>query len=157
MAQGDCPDQWRILLGLCGWGPGQLESELKGIHPWKPENSWCTARPDTELVFGFAEWVLDVFPYARQISIAAHPPGTQIRTHVDSDNYFKIHIPLIANDCSYFVFNNEKFAMKPGKMYLVNTAVPHSTSNEGNTTRVHLFFKVPVDKVKEIVNSSSLF
>jgi hypothetical protein len=47
--------------------------------------------------------------------------------------------------------------MKPGKMYLVNTAVPHSTHNEGNTTRVHLFFKVPIDKVKEIVNNSSLF
>ena len=52
LAQGDCPDQWRILLGLCGWVPNQLESELKGTHPWKPENSWCTARPDIELVFG---------------------------------------------------------------------------------------------------------
>jgi aspartyl/asparaginyl beta-hydroxylase (cupin superfamily) len=96
-------------------------------------------------VFGFAEWLLEQFPYARQMSIAAHPPGTMIRTHVDTDTWLKIHIPLVTTNNSYFVFADEKFAMKPGNMYLVNTAVPHSTSNEGGRTRIHLFFKIPAD------------
>jgi putative transcriptional regulator len=52
MAQGDCPEHWRIFLGLCGWAPGQLDGEVNGIDPWKQESSWCIARPDTELVFG---------------------------------------------------------------------------------------------------------
>jgi len=146
------------IKGVYGWGiQSNLEDLSMPCPPYNIHKSGSNVYRNTSLVFGFAEWILDVFPYARQISIAAHPPGTRIRTHVDSDNYFKIHIPLIANDSSYFIFDGEQFSMKPGKMYLVNTAVPHSTSNEGNTTRVHLFFKVPIDKVKEIVNNSSLF
>jgi mannose-6-phosphate isomerase-like protein (cupin superfamily) len=146
------------IKGVYGWG---IQSNLKDLSiPCPPYNIHKQGQEEyknTQLVFGFAEWLLDVFPYARQLSMAAHPPGTQIRTHVDSDTYFKIHIPLVINDSSYFIFDNEQFVMKPGKMYLVNTAVPHSTINKGTTTRVHLFFKVPIDKVDEIVNSSRLF
>ena len=51
LAMGDTPSQWRLFLGLCGWAPGQLEQELKGQHPFKHENSWLIANPDTGLVF----------------------------------------------------------------------------------------------------------
>lgn len=142
------------INGVYGWG---IQSNLADLSipcpPYNIHKQGSDVYRNTELVFGFAEWILDVFPYARQISIAGHPPGTKIRTHIDSDNYFKIHIPLVANDASFFIFDNQKFVMKPGKIYLVNTSVPHSTSNDGTTTRIHLFFKVPLDKVQEIVNS----
>lgn len=52
LADGDCPRQWRIFLGMCGWGHNQLRSEIQGIHPWKHEHSWCTATATEELVFG---------------------------------------------------------------------------------------------------------
>jgi putative transcriptional regulator len=50
--RGDTPEQWRLFLGMAGWGPGQLLSEIKGIPPWQENNSWCTAHSDLELVFG---------------------------------------------------------------------------------------------------------
>jgi putative transcriptional regulator len=51
MAMGDLPKQWRLMLGLCGWGHNQLEGEIKGDPPWKQENSWCLANANLELVF----------------------------------------------------------------------------------------------------------
>jgi putative transcriptional regulator len=52
LSMGDAPYQWRIFLGMAGWAPKQLISEIKGIEPWQESNSWCTAKSDLELVFG---------------------------------------------------------------------------------------------------------
>lgn len=52
LAMGDCPSRWRIFLGMCGWGPGQLIGEIKGDPPWSHITSWCTATSDLDLVFG---------------------------------------------------------------------------------------------------------
>lgn len=38
------PTQYLVTLGYAGWGPGQLEEELK-------ENAWLTAPADTEILF----------------------------------------------------------------------------------------------------------
>lgn len=134
------------IAGVYGWG---IQSNLANLSepcpPYNIHKDRTKEYRNTPLVFGFAEWLLEKFPNARQMSIAAHPPGTKIRTHTDTDTWFKIHIPLISTDNSYFIFDNQQFAMKPGKMYLVNTAVPHSTSNDGDITRIHLFFKIPAD------------
>ena len=134
------------IAGVYGWGiQSNLADLTKPCPPYNIHKERTNEYRNTPLVFGFAEWLLEQFPYARQMSIAAHPPGTMIRTHTDTDTWFKIHIPLTSTDNSYFVFADEKFIMKPGNMYLVNTAVPHSTSNEGDRTRIHLFFKIPAD------------
>jgi putative transcriptional regulator len=52
LAAGDHPARWRLFLGMCGWGPNQLQNEIKGIQPSKHELSWLTAKYDEELVFG---------------------------------------------------------------------------------------------------------
>ena len=52
LAEGDTPNRWRIFLGMAGWAPKQLISEIKGIPPWDQNNSWCTAKSDIDLAFG---------------------------------------------------------------------------------------------------------
>ena len=134
------------IIGVYGWG---IQSNLSDLTvPCPPYNIHKQSSDEyhnTELVFGFAEWLLEQFPYARQMGIAAHPPGTKLKTHVDTDTWFKIHIPLISTNNSYFIFDGEKFVMEPGRMYFVNTSVPHSTSNEGDGIRIHLLFKIPAN------------
>ncbi len=45
MAAGDGPRQSLLALGYAGWGPGQLDSEIKA-------NGWLHVAPDTDLLFG---------------------------------------------------------------------------------------------------------
>ena len=51
LAAGDTPKEWRLFLGMCGWSPGQLLGEIKGISPWKSNTSWCYCTSDAEMVF----------------------------------------------------------------------------------------------------------
>jgi putative transcriptional regulator len=44
IASDECPARCRLALGYSGWGPLQLESELK-------ENVWLVAEADSEIVF----------------------------------------------------------------------------------------------------------
>lgn len=52
LALGDRPKLWRMFLGVCGWSPNQLVSEIKGTPPFEHSVSWCTANSDLDLVFG---------------------------------------------------------------------------------------------------------
>ena len=52
IAMGDCPNHWRLFVGLCQWAPDQLESELKGRHPYNHDFSWLTATPHRNSIFG---------------------------------------------------------------------------------------------------------
>jgi putative transcriptional regulator len=45
LASGTGPRQALLILGYAGWGPGQLETEIKA-------NSWFTASADKSIVFG---------------------------------------------------------------------------------------------------------
>lgn len=47
------PEKYRVFLGACTWGPGQLEGELLGESPWTHEHRWLTAPAMESIVFGF--------------------------------------------------------------------------------------------------------
>jgi aspartyl/asparaginyl beta-hydroxylase (cupin superfamily) len=110
----------------------------------------------TDLIFGFARKVIKAFPDVRQTVIAGHPPGTRIDMHVDNDEFVKIHIPIKANDKSYFKFEDESFVLEEGHAYLINTALPHGVENEGDTDRVHFIFKLHKDDIDLILNREYL-
>ena len=44
MAKGEGPDRAILSLGYAGWGPGQLESEIKN-------NSWFSTPTDMDIIF----------------------------------------------------------------------------------------------------------
>jgi hypothetical protein len=143
--------QKHSIDGVYGWG---IQSNLEDLNvpcpPYNVHKNGSDNYRDTPLVFGFADLIRAKIPYSRQLSIAAHPPGTKINLHTDSDTYLKIHMPIKTNDKAYFNFEDNQFVLQPGKMYLVNTNKLHGTSNEGDTYRTHLFFKIPADKIDEI-------
>lgn len=43
IADGDYPDYFRVFTGFAAWGVGQLDMELAGRQPWRPESSWLVA------------------------------------------------------------------------------------------------------------------
>lgn len=149
--------QKHSIDGVYGWG---IQSNLEDLNipcpPYNVHKNGSDNYRDTPLVFGFADLIRTKIPYSRQLSIAAHPPGTKINLHTDSDTYLKIHIPIKTNDKAYFNFEDTQFVLQPGKMYLVNTNKLHGTSNEGDTYRTHLFFKIPADKIDEITRMEVL-
>lgn len=144
------------ISGVYGWG---VQSNLPDLNqpcpPYHVHKGGNNDYRDTALVFGFINKIKSVFPQARQISIAAHPQGTKIRRHKDSSAYYKIHVPITSNDKAWFIFDEKTFVLKPGKFYLINTDKEHSTYNEGESIRTHLFFKVPVKDVDNLLNISA--
>ncbi|TNJ47627.1 YqgE/AlgH family protein [Phaeobacter sp. B1627] len=44
IAEGCGPQQYLVMLGYAGWGPGQLEAEIA-------QNGWLTAESDPEMIF----------------------------------------------------------------------------------------------------------
>jgi putative transcriptional regulator len=49
---GGCgPEQYRIICGLSAWGPGQLEGEMKGEHPWTQQHQWLSIPATVENIF----------------------------------------------------------------------------------------------------------
>lgn len=106
----------------------------------------------TPLDFGIIEDFKDMFPFAHGFSIATHPPGTFINTHVDSDDWIKIHVPITTCDDSVFYFEDNEYHMPAdGSMYLINTMIPHGTNNRGTGTRAHMIFKIAASDADKVL------
>lgn len=116
------------------------------------ENDDC--RVPTEMIFGLAEKIIQQFPEVRQLGISGHPPGTRIDLHPDNDEFLKIHIPIKTNPLAWFYFEDEKFNLEEGKVYLINTTVLHGTLNNGPTDRIHLIFKFPLRLMNVILDKN---
>lgn len=132
-----------------------------GPYHWPGEDtSQFNNRYDTptEMVFGFAQRILELFPEAKQMNLTTHAPGTSIAFHIDSEleleDHYKIHLPIETNSGSFFQFEGQEFNLELGHAYLVNTGIPHGTDNRGTTERAHLIFKIPVRTVTEILNTA---
>jgi putative transcriptional regulator len=53
LALGHVPAYWRLFAGVCSWQAGQLDLELKGIAPYRPENSWLTCKPNDNIIYNY--------------------------------------------------------------------------------------------------------
>lgn len=53
MSAGDQPVYWKMCLGVAAWQPGQLQLELNGKFPYRPENSWLMAEPNDSIMFEY--------------------------------------------------------------------------------------------------------
>ena len=130
--------------------------ELENIDFSKDVNDFYFSKPQKKYMTGFLIDLVDTLGYEclRQILIARHPPGLQVKTHIDGQ-INKIHLPIVTNDKAYFTFGKNQdriYNMKQGYAYLINTSVPHGTINLGNTDRVHLLSRVDNEAVRSLLN-----
>jgi len=86
--------------------------------------------------------------------ISAHPPATKIDLHEDNDEFIKVHIPIFTNNDAYFIINENRYNLLEQNIYLINTSLPHGTLNLGNSDRVHLIFKIPVNYVETFLHTN---
>lgn len=107
----------------------------------------------TKLAFGFANQLLKKLPYIEELVITGHPPKSKINLHKDNDINVRVHLPIKINTESYFVFEESKYVLETGKAYIVNTNLQHGTDNQGDCDRIHLFFKIPIGRIKELINT----
>ena len=64
ISEGSGPKEFEIALGYAGWGPGQLEREIR-------KNLWLTVEADTEILFNS--------DYGARLQIAASKIGIDLQ------------------------------------------------------------------------------
>lgn len=103
--------------------------------------------------YGYGKELVDTLQFkSKRWMVTIHTPGTKLITHQDSPDKLRVHIPIHTNDKSLWHIDGEDFHMQPGKAYLVNTTLPHSVHNQGNTDRIHLYGKVWTEDVMRVYN-----
>ncbi len=51
LVAGQGPSKFKAFCGVSGWGPSQLEGEMKGEAPWTMKNRWLTVAATEDKVF----------------------------------------------------------------------------------------------------------
>lgn len=81
-----------------------------------------------------------------RIMLAKLPAGESIKPHIDRSPAaqfpHKIHLPILTNDETFFILEDEKFKMNEGVLYEVNNRIKHSVVNNGSEDRIHLIFEL---------------
>lgn len=152
------PMGYETVSGIYGYA---IQSNLKDIdQPCPAFNNKNVPREEkirsytnkTKLFFGFAEKIFKDFNNVEEMVITSHPQNTGIGQHIDSYSHFRIHLPIFANNKSYFIFGDKKYLLETGKAYIVNTSRYHGTFNYGETDRTHLLFKVPLAEINLLMS-----
>ena len=63
LSMGNDPQRWKMLMGMCGWAPGQLEAEIAGRTDYGKDKGWLVIDPSDNMIFdhdGDEQWVLAV-------------------------------------------------------------------------------------------------
>lgn len=88
--------------------------------------------------------------HSKKWLVTLHVPGTKLITHQDQTDKVRVHIPIYTNDQSNWTIDGKTYHMEPGWAYLVNTTLPHSIENAGDSMRVHLYGKVWTEDVQQL-------
>lgn len=139
-----------------GWGlQSHLETDDK-CPPWIITTYQPMPNPDGDMIFGFARKLLDKIPMAKWLGISETPPGSGIVSHQDS--HWHIHLPLYSPAESYLTWNDEngqavswQHFPADGAIHAWQTTELHSVVNNSNELRVHMFFKVEMEDLPELL------
>lgn len=140
-----------------GWAiQSHLDNEENICAPWIIDTYNPVYVKNNPMVFGFAEKLLKKIPMAKWLSLTETPPNGGIVSHQDS--HWHIHLPLYSPEKSYLTWDDEnkqpiywEHYPADGSIYAWNTTEYHSVINKSEDLRVHLFFKVEIEDVPELL------
>jgi hypothetical protein len=148
---------WMMLT----WG-----DDTEGPVPWmryiaKPEHDAPMPRNTTRLneglgarkcLYGYGLEILENMPAPpHDVQVAIHSPGTRLPPHQDGHDKFRFHIPIYTNPDARFIINGVDLHIPAdGWCYIVNTTYLHSTDNQGDADRIHIYGNIWVEDVLKL-------
>lgn len=142
--------KWECPLGdknISGWSIHVLNgvTDSYGFYKLNSEPLGVENYYRSEICFGWAEEILNLFPYGYRAGVGVSPAGTVVPKHVDENwkDMMRLHIPIYTNKDYVWHTNEPDLHMEAGSVYLVDTSNIHGTVNNGTTERVHLGMNIP--------------
>jgi hypothetical protein len=148
---------YETLRNAYGWSL-QVPSSWDPAVPFPRTEGWDIVGREnfinTELVYGFAKKVLDVFDTNFRTSISVCIPGTHFLPHVDgnSDILVRGWMPITTNDSFKWITDEGSVVLKPGVAYMIDIAHTHEVINAGNTNGASLVFDIPREEMERFRN-----
>jgi hypothetical protein len=149
--------KWESALGatsIYGWSLHVLHGVTGsfGFYNMNTEPLGVDNYYRSKLCFGWAEEILNLFPYGYRAGVGVSPAGTVVPPHIDENwpDMMRLHIPIHTNENYVWHTHEPDLHMELGSVYLVDTSHVHATTNSGSTPRVHLGMNIPRDNFNDI-------
>jgi hypothetical protein len=112
-----------------------------------PTGNWY----NTELMSGLALRIQEHIPYSYRWTLFVLPPGGRVPKHNDIGEYV-VHIPIQWDKDAVFLLDNVPYSLTDiGSSYVVDVEIPHETVNMSTENRVGLIFRIPRDKLSDLL------
>jgi hypothetical protein len=123
-------------------GPAGAQHPLRMIYA----DPTCRSFEDTAVLDGctYFREVLETFECPlRTVRLMHLAPGSVIKRHTDHELSFeegmvRMHVPIVTNESVEFYLNDARVVMEAGSCWYLRLSDPHSVSNGGSTSRVHM-------------------
>jgi hypothetical protein len=149
VAAAECADPKQTLMN--GW---MLQSNM--ADPAFPPSMLKTKHAtvdwyDTELMFGVAKRLRDRIPFAYRWTLFVLPPGGQVVSHIDNDQYVII-IPIQWEPEAIFNLDGVPYTFTPdGSAYVLDVELAHDTVNNSIKDRVNLIARLPRNRLSDLL------
>jgi hypothetical protein len=150
IAAAECIERKNTLMN--GW---PLQSNMKDRS--LPASMLKTKHPtiewyNTELMFGIMKRLQEKIPYAYRWTLFVLPPGGEVVSHVDNNQYVII-IPIQWDVNAIFNLNNVAYSfLADGSAYVLDVEYAHDTANHSDIDRVNLIARIPRDKITDLLS-----
>jgi hypothetical protein len=91
--------------------------------------------------------------FLHNLRIQVHEPTMILPVHVDGMKT-RLHIPLTYDNSSFFWGDcwNREYKLKVGHIYLINTHIPHSTTNFCPNVRANLISNIREENILDLIS-----
>jgi hypothetical protein len=114
--------------------------------PWNISTLPTTDYRNTVLAYGIIEQLQNVFPFGYRWAISVQPPGGKVGLHSDQIDELTVWIPIYTSGTSItFVKDDIEVPtelISDGSVYLLDTTIPHYTTNDSSIERVTIIFRI---------------